>query len=472
MAYSRDIHPARIRLTGDRRTPRGRYVLYWMQQSQRAADNHALEFAAQQANELGLPLVVGFGLTGRYPEANLRHFRFMLEGLSDLRETLRGRGVRLAVRLGDPADVALDLGAKAAVIVCDRGYLRHQKRWRAKVAAGAPCPVFEVESDIVVPVRTASQKAEYAARTLRPKIERLLDEYLVELRPTPLEHESTGMRLAGVEIGGVDTTLARLDIDRSVPPVPIHRGGEAGALRALERFVAGPLDGYAANRNRPERDYVSYLGMHLHFGQLSPVRAAMRVDRSDRGSADDRAAFLEELIIRRELACNFAEYTADYDRFSCLPDWARATLQRHAADARSPRYTAARLEAARTHDPYWNAAMREMRCSGYMHNYMRMYWGKKILEWSASPAYAYRVMLALNNRYFLDGRDPNSYAGVAWVFGMHDRPWSERDVFGTVRYMSAGGLERKADPAAYVEKVDALEASIAASDRNTGNRGR
>jgi len=461
MTYSRHIHPSRVRLTGDRRTARGQYVLYWMQQSQRAEDNDALEFAVQRANELGLPLVACFGLTDRYPEANLRHFRFMLEGLRDAQDALCRRGVRLVVQQGDPADTALGLGGKAALIVCDRGYLRHQKRWRARVAKNAPCPVFEIESDVVVPVEAASPKAEYAARTLRPKIERRLDEFLVELRPTPHERESTGLRLRGIEPVDVDAVLSGLDIDRSVPPVRIHRGGGSEARRALERFVAGPLDGYAANRNRPETDFVSHLGMYLHFGQLSPVRAAMKVAGSGRGSPDDRAAFLEELIVRRELACNFVEYTKDYDRFSCLPAWASATLARHASDPRSPRYTAARLEAARTHDPYWNAAMREMRCSGYMHNYMRMYWGKKILEWSSSPGYAFRTILALNNRYFLDGRDPNSYAGVAWVFGMHDRPWFEREIFGTVRYMSSGGLERKADPAAYVEKVDALEARLA-----------
>jgi deoxyribodipyrimidine photo-lyase len=394
----------------------------------------------------------------------------MLEGLQDAQEGLRRRGVRLVVRYGDPADTALELGAKAAMIICDRGYLRHQKRWRARVAAAARCPVVEVEGDVVVPVGTASTKAEYSARTLRPRIERLLDEFLVEPHAIALDRDSTGMRLPGLDLADLDAVLSGLDVDRSVPAVVLFRGGGTEARLTLERFIAGALVGYAANRNRPETDSVSHLGMYLHFGQISPVRVAVRAAGSGRGSADDRAAFLEELIVRRELACNFVEYTSDYDRFSCVPSWARAALARHASDPRSPRYTAARLEAGRTRDPYWNAAMREMRCCGYMHNYMRMYWGKKILEWSSSPAHAFRTMLALNNRYFLDGRDPNSYAGVAWVFGLHDRPWFEREIFGTVRYMSAGGLERKADPAAYVAKVDALEARLGAAER--GERGR
>ena len=170
----------------------------------------------------------------------------------------------------------------------------------------------------------------------------------------------------------------------------------------------------------------------------------------------DRRAYLEELIVRRELAANFVEFESRYDDYACLPGWARATLDAHRADRRPHIYTREQLESARTHDRYWNAAMREMRDTGFMHNYMRMYWAKKILEWSSDPAAAFRTVLHLNNKYFLDGRDANSYANVAWVFGLHDRPWPERPVFGKVRYMNAKGLERKFDMAAYLRAVDAL----------------
>jgi len=193
---------------------------------------------------------------------------------------------------------------------------------------------------------------------------------------------------------------------------------------------------------------------YLHFGQISPVRLAMAVRDAKSGQESDRDGYLEELIVRRELAVNFVYYTQDYDRYTCLPEWARKTLAEHAGDPREHKYSQDVLESAQTHDPYWNAAMREMKQTGFMHNYMRMYWGKKILEWSETPENAFATTLAINNKYFLDGRDPNSYAGVAWVFGKHDRAWFERPIFGKVRYMAASGLERKCDIKAYVEKVD------------------
>ena len=198
---------------------------------------------------------------------------------------------------------------------------------------------------------------------------------------------------------------------------------------------------------------------YLHFGQLSVVYIALEARKKPQ--SENRDDFLEELIIRRELPMNFVYFQPRYDSYSSLPDFAKKTLSEHEDDLREHRYTRAELEDAETHDEYWNAAMREMRASGYMHNYMRMYWGKKILEWSSTPQHAYATALYLNNKYFLDGRDANSFANVAWVFGQHDRGWTERDVFGKVRYMNAAGLERKADPKAYVAKVDALEEKVA-----------
>jgi len=198
------------------------------------------------------------------------------------------------------------------------------------------------------------------------------------------------------------------------------------------------------------------MSLYLHFGQISPLELALRLTRLPSPLQEGRDAYLEELIVRRELAANFVHFTPDYDAFSSLPDWARRTLDAHSKDPRNPFYGPEQLEKAQTHDPYWNAAMVEMKVTGYMHNYMRMYWGKKILEWSSSPEVAYRTLLALNNRYFIDGRDPNSYANAGWIFGLHDRPWGGRSVYGTVRSMSAAGLERKCDIDAYVRKVERL----------------
>jgi deoxyribodipyrimidine photo-lyase len=460
---SRIIQDSRIRDLNDRPVRRrgGGYALYWMQQSQRAEDNHALELAAQRANELGLPLVVGFGLTGGFPEANLRHYRFMLEGVREVEASLARREIRFVVRLGDPAAVALELAADAALMVCDRGYLRHQKAWRRRVAAQAACRVVEVESDVVVPVGVVSGKREHAARTLRPRLHRHLDDYLVELATTPVDHGSLGLGLDGLDLADPDALLAGLDLDRGVPPVPLFRGGTSAAKRLLLGFLDEHMSGYDGLRNQPQTDAVSHMSKYLHFGQVSPLWVALHVEGAVDAPEGDRASYLEELLVRRELAMNFVEHAEDdYDRYDTLPGWARRTLADHAEDDREHLYTDAELVAAETHDPYWNAAMREMVHTGYMHNYMRMYWGKKILEWSASPEEAFDRALHFNNRFFLDGRDANSYAGVAWCFGLHDRPWTERPVFGKVRYMSQGGLKRKADPDAYVDKVERLIAQI------------
>lgn len=451
-----EIHPARVQVlkAGERR--KGRWVLYWMQQSQRSECNHALEFAAREANEAGLPLLVGFGLTDDYPDANLRHYRFMLEGLAETAEALRERGITFVLRRGEPDHVALELAEEAAAVVCDRGYTRPQVAWRKAVASGAECPVYQVEADVVVPVDTASNKAEFAARTLRPKIERLRGEFLQPLRKTPLPHGKL-LDLKSESLDDLDALLGRLKVDRSVPAVThFFRGGTEAARKWLKGFVHD-LKGYGDDRNQPQTDHVSHLSKYLHFGQISPVEIALAA-REKQAPDDDRASFLEELIVRRELAQNWVHFTPRYDHYDSLPEWARGTLAKHTKDRREHVYTDGELERAETHDPYWNAAMREMRYTGYMHNAMRMYWGKKILEWSETPEDGFRRTLRLNNRYLLDGRDPNSYANVGWIYGLHDRPWGERPIFGTVRYMSAGGLERKCDIHAYVEKVERLVA--------------
>jgi deoxyribodipyrimidine photo-lyase len=459
------VQEERIRKLNDAPPGKGAYVLYWMQQSQRAEFNHALEYAVERANERGERLLVAFGLMDDYPEANQRHYRFLLEGLADAGAPLEQRGIRFAVQQGNPAEVALGLARDASVIVCDRGYLRHQKAWRGKVAAEARVEVVEVEADVVVPVAEASGKAEYAARTIRPKINRQRDKFLFELRATPVRKDSLDLNVESLDWSDADGLLERLKVDRTVPPVPLFRGGTSEAKRILERFIESDLPAYEENRNQPQTDAVSHMSKYLHFGHISPVYLALQIRSAGGAPKNNRDAYLEELLVRRELACNFVEFTEDYDRYSCLPEWAKQTLKEHRGDDRPHRYTREQLENAGTHDDYWNAAMREMRYTGYMHNYMRMYWGKKILEWCNTPEYAFRVALELNNKYFIDGRDPNSYAGVAWVFGKHDRPWGERDVFGKVRYMAATGLERKCDIRGYVAKVDRLVEQVRSDAR-------
>lgn len=436
----------------------GGYVLYWMQQSQRAEWNHALEYAVNQANERSLPVVVCFGLTDDYPDANTRHYRFMLEGLAEVAPALKDRGIRFVVRRGEPTAVALELAADAALVVCDRGYLRHQKAWRQRVAEGAPCRVVQVESDVVVPVEVASGKAEYAARTIRPKIQRALDRFLASLPQADVKKDARGVMLEGEDLSDLDVLLERLKIDRSVPTVErFYRGGATEAHRRMREFIDDGLERYGSGRDEPTGHDVSHLSPYLHFGQISPLEIVLAVFDADGANDAAKDAFVEQLVVRRELACNFVEYTDQYDAFACVPEWAQKTLQKHRDDPRPHRYTRNELENAETHDAYWNASMREMRITGYLHNRMRMYWGKKIIEWSNTPEYAFQTALYLNNKYFLDGRDPNSYTSVAWLFGLHDRPWSERDVFGTIRYMAASGLDRKCDMDAYMAHVEALE---------------
>jgi len=435
---------------------RGRYVLYWMQASQRAEWNHALEHAIDRANELGQPLVALFGLTDDYPEANLRHYAFLLEGLRETQATLRDRGVQLVAWRRSPEEAAVELSSDASLVVTDRGYVRVQRRWRDHVAKHAPCSVVQVETDVVVPIKVVSRKEEYAAATIRSKIHRNLGTFLVSLKERQVKRDSLALKLGGLDLSDIDAVLGGLDVDRSVPRQSHYLGGTSRAKAWLEDFIATRLSNYADSRNDPSRGVWSNMSPYLQFGQISPLYIALEVEKARGAKRAAKDAYLEELIVRRELSMNFVHYNPHYDTYRALPDWARTTLEEHRGDKREHVYAARELEAARTHDPYWNAAMREMALTGKMANYMRMYWGKKILEWTGTPQFAFRTALRLNNKYFLDGRNPNSFAGVAWCFGKHDRPWGERPIFGKVRFMSAGGLERKFDIDSYVRQVQSL----------------
>jgi deoxyribodipyrimidine photo-lyase len=454
------IEPERIRhLNGQGDRP-GHYVLYWMQHSQRASFNPALSLAVLEANARDQPLVVGFGLTNAYPEANARHYAFMLQGLVEVREHLQERGIAFVIRRGAPEAVALALAGPASLVVCDRGYLRHQKQWREDLATKAACPVIQVEGDVVVPVDLVSGKREHAARTIRPKIHRHRERFLAAWPEVPVNRAATSLHLdSDVDLADGPGVLAGLDIDRSVKAVRRFAGGTGEARRRLAEFIDHRLDGYAAGRNEPADWRCSFLSPYLHFGQISPVEIALKIRQSDSGTHEDRAAYLEELIVRRELSMNYVNFTPEYDAYPSVPAWARQSLAAHRDDRRKHVYTQAQLEAAETHDPYWNAAMREMTYTGFMHNYMRMYWAKKIIEWTATPEQAFRMTLNLNNKYFIDGRGGTAYANVAWCFGLHDRGWTERAIFGKVRYMAASGLKRKFDMERYVTAVEDLVAT-------------
>jgi deoxyribodipyrimidine photo-lyase len=452
------IQAERIKKLNEKPLKDGEYVLYWMQSSQRAHHNHALEYAASKANQIHKPLIIYFGLTEKYPEANLRHYTFLLEGLKDLKSSLIQRNIKFLVLKCSPDAGAMELSKRASMVVVDRGYLEEQVEWHKNVLKSLECPFVQVESNVVVPVELASFKEEYSAATFRRRITPHIEKFLVPLKEVPLDMSSASLeiptKIPEISVDDVDEVLSRLEVDVSVPKTEHFHGGTSVAIKLLDEFVKDKLDGFAELRNDPSMDHLSNMSPYLHFGQISPIHIALKVNDTESPSRD---AFLEELIVRRELAVNFVHYNPNYRSIDALPDWALKTLKEHENDGRKYIYTLEEFETASTHDPYWNAAQMEMVKTGKMHGYMRMYWGKKILEWTENPQKAFEIAIHLNNKYELDGRDPNGYTGVLWCFGKHDRAWKEREIFGKVRYMNANGLKRKFKIDSYVEGVNSKE---------------
>jgi len=444
------IQKERIKILNKKEIKKGDYVLYWMQASQRSEYNHALEYAILKANELRQPLLVFFGITDTFPEANERHYTFMLEGLREVKWSLEKRGIRMVILHKSPEVGAIQLAKKASLAVVDQGYLKLQKKWRNDAANQIDCPLIQVESDVIVPVEEASSKEEYAAATIRPKIHKKLNHFLVPLKQTGPIIDSLPLDFESFDIEDIGKAISKLGIDRSIKKVDSFHGSMREALKHLGVFLEEKLDRFPELRNDPTLDYLSHMSPYLHFGQISPLFIALKVKETKSPGIE---AFLEELIVRRELSMNFTFFNQKYDSFESIPEWAKKTLKAHQKDKKPYLYTLEELEKAATHDPYWNAAQKEMVIQGKMHGYMRMYWGKKILEWSKTPEEAFRNTLYLNNKYELDGRDPNGFTGVAWCFGKHDRPWGERPIFGNVRYMNDKGLKRKFDADEYVRMM-------------------
>ena len=448
------IQPERIRAFNNKSPTDGKFVLYWMQAAQRVEYNHALEYSIRKANELKKSVLVFFGITEDWPEANQRHYYFMLEGLQKVRKKLQAKGIRMVIRRKSPDDGAAELAKVAAMVVVDAGQLRIQKQWRQNAAQQIKCPLYEVETNLIVPVQVASDKENFSAGTFRPRITKQLNYYMVPLKHTRPKLDSLGLKFKSFDIENIDKAVSKLKIDHRIGKVDWYRGGTDQAKRRLRDFMKNKLDKFDRFRNDPCADCVSHMSPYLHFGQISPLYIALEVSKA---SGKGKEAYLEELIVRRELSHNFVYYHDKYDTFACLPPWAKRTLNFHRTDQREYVYSLEDFERAETHDPYWNAAQKEMVLTGKMHGYMRMYWGKKILEWSINPQTGFKIALQLNNKYELDGRGPNAFAGVAWCFGKHDRAWSERPVFGKIRYMNAAGLKRKFDSDAYVKKIESLE---------------
>ena len=428
-------------------------VVYWLQRAQRALDNPALEVAIRCGNALGLPVVAYFSVIPNYPNANLRHYHFLQQGLHDVAGGMAGRGVGFVVRRptdGDTLKAFLE-EVGAAMVVGDENVCREPERWRAALARKLKIPFLTVDADVIVPSAVFG-KSFVLLHHFRPRLHAQLPEFLRPLEKVEVESRSL-KELRSYDLNA-DITLGFDKLDRSVGPVDTFAGGTGAALKRLHEFTETQLAYYDEQRNHPEARGTSQMSAYLHYGHISPLTIALAVkDAEARGKASKEGCnkYLDELIGWRELAVLFCKYNPNYDNWECAEPWARKTLLAHAGDARPWSYSLEQLERAETHDELWNASQRQMVRDGWMHNYMRMYWAKKILEWSPDPATAFERAVYLNDKYELDGRDPNGYAGIAWaIVGKHDRPWFDRPVFGLVRYMSGESTGKKFDSGKYI----------------------
>ncbi len=438
----------------------GKYVLYWMQMFKRTEYNHALNFAIEQANERKLPLVVYEGLKYYYPWASDRIHTFILEGVEEKRAAFEKLGIKYVFYLQkddkSPKDTVARIAKDAALIVTDDFPCFIIPKHNEAIVRKAEIPVFAVDSNGVIPM-SRFEKEEYAAYTIRPKIKKILNEYL-----KPFEEEKIIVRADDLKVDCPETTVENIEklvsecaIDHSVKASHFYQGGTANGRKRLKKFLKEILTDYDEARNKPEKDGSSRLSSYLHFGFLSSLEIALAVQKADAAQAS-KDAYLEEIIVRRELSYNFTRFNKKYDSLESLPAWVQKTMREHIDDERAPIYSLKQLERGETYDELWNAAQREMVETGEMHNYVRMLWGKNVIGWTKSYEEAFAVLEHLNNKYCLDGRNPNSYAGILWCFGKHDRPWMERPVFGTIRYMTSNSTGKKFNSKQYVEWTKTL----------------
>lgn len=426
-------------------------VLLWVSREQRIADNWALAEACALAEATESFVIAVFCLRPHCGAAARRHYEFMLGGLTELAAAYEERGIPFLLRHDDAAAVLPGIVAEtgAGAVVCDFAPLVPARRLRARVAAELRVPLIEVDARNAVPAWVAADKQLYAAFHLRKRYESLLPAFIDELPPPPPAFRADASLLEPFD---AEAALRHVRAETHGPPLSIEPG-ERAARDCLRRFIDERLDGYATRRGDPSVEGQSGLSPYLHFGQLSIQRAVAEVKAAAAGS-EDAAEFIDEAVVWRDLADNFCLFNERYASLEGFPEWARETLASHASDPREDLYSLEEFEAAETHDELWNAAQMEMVRTGKMHNYMRMYWAKKILEWSASPREAVRIATLLNDRYSIDGRESNGYAGVAWsIGGVHDRPWPERPVFGKIRFMNYNGARRKFDVKAYIERT-------------------
>ncbi len=449
-----EINKKRIRLLQNGDKKKGP-VVYWMSRDQRVHDNWALLFAQKLAIENHEPLVIIFSLLPDFLGAALRQYAFMLKGLIEIEKELSDYYIPFFLLTGEPKNEIPKFinDIKAGGLVSDFDPLKIKRRWKKEVAQKIDIPFYEVDAHNIVPALYVSEKEEYGAYTIRPKIFKALPEFLVEF-PELLQmkkYESTVND--NIDWNGAEISLK---IGREIKEVDWIKPGFKQAAEELNFFLINKLDHYAETRNDPVKEGQSNFSPYLHFGQFSAQRIALEVQKIN-ASKESEKSFLEELIVRRELSDNFCYFNMNYDSFSGFKDWAKNTLINHKKDEREFTYSAEQFEKAGTHEDLWNAAQMQMVKTGKMHGYMRMYWAKKILEWSDTPENALKTAIYLNDKYELDGRDPNGYTGCAWsIGGIHDRPWKEREIYGKIRYMNKKGAERKFNITEYISKFSKI----------------
>lgn len=440
------MNPKRLRILQEGINKSGP-VVYWMQRDQRAHDNWALLYAQQKAIEQKEQLYVVFNLVPNFLEATIRQYGFMLKGLQEVETELSKYNIPFVITTGDAGEEIPRFleSINASLLVADFNPLKIVRRWKKSVADKIKIPFHEVDAHNIVPCLHVSDKQEFAAYTIRPKIKKLLHEFLDEF--PPLQKMKSNVSTEKINWSNLYKSL---NINNNVKEVDWLIPGEAAAHKILQQFITEKFARYGTERNIPTNDTQSNLSPYFHFGQISPQRVALAIQPLTE-HAESHKAFLEEMIIRRELSDNFCYFNKNYDSFDGFPEWAKDSLNIHRKDKRDFIYSLEEFESARTHDDLWNAAQMEMVNKGKMHGYMRMYWAKKILEWTKSPEDAIRIAIYLNDKYELDGRDPNGYTGIAWsIGGVHDRPWFERPVYGKIRYMNYNGCAKKFDVNKYI----------------------
>ena len=438
----------------------GKCVVYWMQRAQRGRDNHALDMAIAVGNALELPVVVYFAGIKNFPHSNLRHYAFLNQGLPDVEEDCAERGVGFVMRrFPDEDHLKFFADVKAALVVGDENPMREPERWRVRVAEALRVPFWTVDADVIVPSKLL-EKAQFSAAVARPRLYRALPEFLVPYTNPRAEVEWKQPRGLHAEDVRKDMTRGWTEFDRSVKPVEAWTGGHRAGVKRLRKFCDEMLVSYGTDRSHPEVDGSSKMSPYLHYGHLGPQTIALAVDAAAKGKPKVQAArdsYFNELIVWRELSVNFVRYQAEYDAPGCADKWAKETIAEHDGDEREVLYTLPQLEDAKTYDELWNAAQIQMVRYGWMHNYLRMYWAKKIVEWTPNVRIAMKAAIYLNDKYEIDGRDPGGYAGIAWsMLGKFDRVWFDRPIFGKRRYMSGASTGRKFMSAMYIEQMKGL----------------